>query len=100
MKCLNCDNEAVGKGKYCSDACKVAYNRNRNRNKSVTDVTVNRTVTDACSSERPVDFTGRRKDYELLESWANGNGSESQQRLGALARQYRVVDVQEYLGYV
>ncbi len=34
--CVNCDNEAKGRSKYCSDRCKVAHNRN----KSVTDVTV------------------------------------------------------------
>lgn len=29
MKCQNCNNEAVGRSKYCSDKCKVAYNRNK-----------------------------------------------------------------------
>ena len=23
MKCLNCDNEAVGRSKYCSDSCRT-----------------------------------------------------------------------------
>jgi len=38
MKCKNetCDNEAQGRGSYCSDSCKTLYNRNRKRNKSVT----------------------------------------------------------------
>ena len=27
MKCMNCDNEAVGRSKYCGDSCKVLYNR-------------------------------------------------------------------------
>ena len=31
-KCLNCNKEAVGRSKYCGDACKVAWNRNRKRN--------------------------------------------------------------------
>ena len=38
MKCINylrCGNESIGRSKYCSDKCKVAYNRN----KSVTGVT-------------------------------------------------------------
>ena len=45
MKCLNCVNEAVGRSKYCGDKCKVGYNRNKNRSKSVTSVTVNESVT-------------------------------------------------------
>jgi len=33
MKCLNdCGNEAKGRSKYCSDKCKVAWNRNKKRN--------------------------------------------------------------------
>ncbi len=49
MKCLNCNNEAKGRSKYCGDGCKVAYNRNKNRNtvtpETVTSVTVTETVT-------------------------------------------------------
>ena len=37
MKCKNCDNEATGRSKYCSDSCKTVYNRNK---KSVTTETV------------------------------------------------------------
>ncbi len=35
MKCLyeSCENEVAGRSRYCSDKCKVAYNRNK---KSVT----------------------------------------------------------------
>ena len=32
IKCVNCDNEAVGRSKYCGDKCKVQYNRNKKRN--------------------------------------------------------------------
>lgn len=31
MKCLNCDNEAKGRSKYCSDSCKVLYNRKQRK---------------------------------------------------------------------
>ncbi|KKL63641.1 hypothetical protein LCGC14_2173060 [marine sediment metagenome] len=103
MKCLNCDKPATGKGKYCSETCRAVYNRNKRSAKPEQTVTGTatgtRTVTDACGNVHQVDFQGRRDDYELLESWVNGNGSESQQRLGALARGYREVDVQGYLGY-
>jgi len=34
-KCLNCDNEAVGRSRYCSDSCKVLYNRKQQKGKSV-----------------------------------------------------------------
>lgn len=37
-KCVQCDvTEAVGRSKYCSDKCKVAWNRNKRKAKSVTD---------------------------------------------------------------
>ena len=41
MKCMNCDNEARGKSKYCSDSCKTIYNRNKKAvtNEAVTGVT-------------------------------------------------------------
>ncbi len=31
MKCLNCDNKAVGRSKYCSETCKVLYNRKQSK---------------------------------------------------------------------
>ena len=41
MGCMNkCGKAALGRSKYCSAKCKVAYNRNKHRIKSVTDVTV------------------------------------------------------------
>ena len=57
-------------------------------------------IIDACGKEHPINFEGRRKDYELLESWANGNGTEYQRQLGVLARAYRPLDfiVTSYLG--
>ncbi len=39
-KCMNCMNDATGRSSYCSSRCKVAYNRNKHKAKSVTDVTV------------------------------------------------------------
>ncbi len=45
MECRNkCGNESVGRSKYCGDACKVSYNRNKKSGvvgKSVTSVTEN-----------------------------------------------------------
>ncbi len=57
-------------------------------------------IIDVCNKAHSIDFEGRRKDYDLLESWANGNGSEYQRRLGMLARVYRPLDfiVTSYLG--
>ena len=46
MKCLNCVKEATGRSKYCSDKCKVSYNRNKKRN----DVTETESVTDVYKS--------------------------------------------------
>ena len=47
MKCINCNNEAIGRSKYCGDSCKTAYYRNKKRNTTVTGVTESQTVTDA-----------------------------------------------------
>ena len=43
MECINCGNETVGRSKYCSDRCKVMYNRNKKRNTEPENVTVNPT---------------------------------------------------------
>lgn len=45
-------------------------------------------------------FEGRRKDYDLLESWAESSGTEYQRRLGILARYYRDkgFSLERYLG--
>lgn len=46
MKCKNCDNDAVGRSKYCGDSCKVLYNRKQKSvNSGSNDQTVNKTVT-------------------------------------------------------
>ena len=40
MKCLNCDNQAVGRSKYCGDSCKVLWNRKQksvNRKQGITE---------------------------------------------------------------
>lgn len=63
MKCLNCNNEAVGRSKYCGDKCKVAWNRNRKRNiealiESVTlkSVTMPETVTTAPTTQEQDEY--------------------------------------------
>ena len=70
MKCLNeCGNESRGRSMYCSAKCKVRYNRNKKRNKSVTDVTENKSVT---KSDIPVgngplsSSESRREEREFL----------------------------------
>lgn len=51
MKCLNCNNKAKGKSKYCSDKCKVAWNRNKRNTESVTSVTEKQSVTIGLNSQ-------------------------------------------------
>ncbi len=48
MKCRNgCGKENKGRSAYCSDKCKVGYNRNKKRNnKSVTGLTVTPAILD------------------------------------------------------
>lgn len=56
-KCINCDNEATGRSKYCSGRCKVAYNRNKLKAESVTDVTETVPVTvDDVTADKPANF--------------------------------------------
>lgn len=49
MQCINelCSNEAVGRSKYCGNACKVAYNRNKSVAVTVTESPKSVTVTPA-----------------------------------------------------
>ena len=44
-KCEYCDKEHSRRGKYCGDACKQAAYRNKDTEQTVTDVTVEQTVT-------------------------------------------------------
>ena len=48
-------------------------------------------ITDACGTVHKIDYEKRRKDHNLLDSWANGEGTPSQQRIGTLDRQDDVV---------
>lgn len=94
MKCMNesCSNELSGRQKtYCSDKCRMVQTRTDKVEQAKPEQQT-RTITDACGKEHPIDYEGRRKDYELLESWAEGEGTEYQRRLGMLARHYRPLD--------
>ena len=102
MKCLNCDNKAIGRSKYCSDKCKQAAYRNRTEATTVTSPTVTTvtdkpeqptgTTTDACGNVHQIYFAGRCSDFELLKAWHAGKGSVYQQVLGELARKYSVIN--------
>lgn len=93
MKCMNkeCDNELTGRQRtYCSDRCRKAQTRTETRTNESQVQT--RTITDACGNEHPIDSEGRRNNYDLLESWADGQGTEQRRRYGGLARCYRDKD--------
>lgn len=74
MKCLNCNNEAVGRSKYCSDRCKVAYNRNNRNSATVTNTTVtdsrNTTVTRYESGPDLVDACGNTHKRVMVDGVA------------------------------
>lgn len=111
-KCLNCGNEFEAKratAKYCSAKCrKLAFQKDGKVSVlgvSVLEQTkpehkVEQTITDAVGKVHQIDFEGRRRDYELLESWAEGTGTEYQRLLGMLARHYRDkgFNLNRYLG--
>ena len=96
--CWNCAkmiDEGTGKRKrhYCNDACRMAYKRKSEQTKTeqiksehgLADIPD--TIVDACGTAHKIDYDKRRKDQDLLDSWANGEGSPFQQRLGTLDRQ-------------
>ncbi len=100
-KCIICGKEC--KGECCSGACRAKKSRTR--------TPVKRTVvsTDPAHGEdKSVEITAEIEgdemtivdckvidepisDYDRLESWAEGNGTEHQYRLGMLARHYRAL---------
>lgn len=85
MECMNenCSNELAGRQKtYCSDRCRKAQSRTEAKPDQ------SRTLVDACGKIHPIDFEGRRKDREVLESWAKGEGTDYQRSLGILAMKY------------
>ena len=49
-------------------------------------------IIDACGKEHPIDFEGRRRDYEMLKSWTKAEGTREQRTLGILARQYSIIN--------
>ncbi len=75
MKCKNCNNESIGRSRYCSDTCRVSYNRNKKRN---TETVTSQTVTG--KSVTP--------EKALLRKWADGGGTSYQRLLGRLALHY------------
>lgn len=69
MDCINkCGNEAKGRSKYCSDSCKVAYNRNKRNTESVTDVTVSESVTNRTNNSDKVGHPDSWRDKIILEA--------------------------------
>lgn len=83
-----CGNEFEAKrntAKYCSAKCrKLAFSGGQDK------VSVPVYLTDAVGCRHKIDYEGRRKDFDLLESWADGNGTEWQCLMGTLARHYRL----------
>jgi len=90
--CLNCNKQAVGRSKYCSDSCKVAWNRNQKRNTEalIKSVTPNRNTFFAVlqpgtlTREEIVAYlTGLTvaEIQAILDGWADGQGTKYQQGL-------------------
>lgn len=49
-------------------------------------------VTDTVGKVHPIDFEGRRRNFELLKSWHAGEGAIEQQALGELVQKYSVIN--------
>ncbi len=108
MECVVCGKAVSKKARTCSAKCRQAYRRSVTG--SVTNVTVDKCdkqsvtgseyFTDACGTKHKTDYEGRRRDRELLASWAHGDGTPYQERLGILAAQYDVLKGgASYTGY-
>ena len=75
MECINCGKESRGRSKYCSDKCKVTYNRNKNRN-TVTDNPPSVTVTadELVTETKPANYG--QPDCQCMHCQSNrANGS-------------------------
>ena len=99
-KCVVCGTECSGK--TCSGACRAKLSRQAHgQAHAVGAHAPRRTVKDCTGAEHPIDYEGRRKNYALLKSWAEGKGTAMQQIMGRLAMTYNVIkglDVNHYLG--
>lgn len=90
IKCLKCGNEFESKrstAKYCSDRCrKLAFQKNGKVSVPAPDgVSVPIYITDATGQEHPIDYEGRRKNRQILQTWADDGAIAYQQCLGTLA---------------
>ena len=92
MKCIICGKECAGE--CCSGACRAKKSRQKERAQA------HGTIIDCTGRAHKIDYEGRHKNRALLDSWARGEGSEYQCRLGVLAAAYNRVDEQGYLGYI
>lgn len=96
MQCMNenCDNELIGRQKtYCSDKCRKAQSRtDESRTSKPGQPKSDRPkyIKDACGTEHLIDYEGRARTRDILESWADGEGTTYQQNIGKLARHYEV----------
>ena len=98
-KCVVCGKEYEAKratSKYCSGKCrKLAFQKDRvsvpgNGKVSVPadkPVSVPDMIKDCNGVDHKIDYEGRNADAKLLESWAKGEGTPYQQRLGKLTAQ-------------
>lgn len=63
-------------------------------------ITLQKTFTDARGTLHSIEHKSRFANHQLLELWANGEGTEYQKKLGLLARQYRMFHYLEGVGNV
>ncbi len=104
-KCEICGNEC--KGECCSGACRARKSRRAHGDKAHdndahgdnkahaderTVEAIPSTIKDCNGVEHEIDYEGRKADDKLLESWADGEGTEYQRRLGVLSMQYSMMN--------
>ena len=104
MKCINetCSSEAAGRSKYCSDACKVAFNRNKKRPATVTNETVtpNRNTTRTASYQDYIDNLqdyAQRADAGRL-NWGERMDQEQLKAAGLKANRISIPGDWDYVG--
>ncbi len=92
-ECIVCGTEC-GKGKTCSSTCRSKLARSVAPTVAkptvASSVASTETFKDACGNEHKIDYEGRRSNWLMLRSWADGKGTPKQVALGKLSRNYDI----------
>ena len=96
--CVICGKDS--ESECCSGACRAKKSR-RTQERTVKAHAAKGIIVDACGKSHKIDYEGRRKTHDMLESWRRGEGTEYQRRIGQLSADYTLIkgiDLDSHLG--